>query len=429
MSLFSEKRRTALRALLRLLRIEQRRRLTIQKHYNWLLHARKSQLLPSGDWKIWLILAGRGFGKTRTGAETIRQWVTSGNYRRIALIAQTITEAREVMVEGESGLLSISPPWEGVIYEMHKRHLLWKNGAIATLYGAENPEQLRGPQFDGAWIDEFAKFPNPEETLNQLFLSLRLGGAPRALITTTPRPSMILKRLLERKDIVITRGSTFENKENLPESFLTLVKNQFEGTQLGDQELYGEIVENTDTLWTPALLERQRLVKAPDLAHVVIGVDPALSHHTTSDETGIVVAGQDTQGIVYVLADYSTKAAPEEWMRRIGEIYHAFHAEQVVLETNAGGDLLPALFANIAPHLSLKLVRAYKSKWTRAEPIALLYRQHRVFHVGSFDLLEHQMLTYTPQATHSPDRMDALVWALETLCLNNIPQKMNIWSL
>jgi phage terminase large subunit-like protein len=348
----------------------------------------------------------------------------------VALIAQTITEAREVMVEGESGLLNISPPWEGIAYEAHTKRVVWPQGAIATLYGAENPEQLRGPQFDGAWIDEFAKFPNPGEVLNQLFLSLRLGSSPRALITTTPRPLLLLRQLLERKDIVVTRGSTFENADNLPESFLTLVKSQFEGTHLGDQELYGEIVDRTDTLWTPSLLEECRATTAPPLVRVVIGVDPALSHRATSDETGIIVAGQDAQGIAYVLADYSTKAPPEEWMRRIGEIYRSFQATQVVLETNAGGDLLLALFASVVPFVVLKLVRAYKSKWTRAEPISLLYRQRRVFHVGRFEELERQMVTYTLQTLQSPDRMDALVWALETLCLDQaLQQKISAWSL
>ena len=418
-----------LRTLLRLLRAEQRRRAEIRCRYDWLLQARSSQRLPAGNWKIWLILAGRGFGKTRTGAETIRQWAISGQCRRIALIAQTITEAREVMVEGESGLLNISPLWERVAYEAHTRRLLWHNGAIATLYGAENPEQLRGPQFDGAWIDEFAKFPHPEEVLNQLFLSLRLGKAPRVLITTTPRPFPLLRRLLQRPDIVVTRGSTFENAQNLPESFLALVRSQFEGTLLGDQELYGEIVDNTDTLWTHTLLEMHRLTQAPSLMRVVIGVDPALSHHATSDETGIIVVGQDAQGIAYVLADYSTKAPPEEWMQRVGETYRSFRATQVVLETNAGGDLLPALFASVVPFVTLKLVRAYKSKWTRAEPIAQFYHQHRVFHVGRFEELEQQMLTYTSQTLKSPDRMDALVWALETLFLESSPQKVTVWSM
>ncbi|MDR2416732.1 MAG: terminase family protein [Holosporales bacterium] len=417
-----------LRALLRLLRAEQRRRAEIHCRYDWSLQARPSQRLPAGNWKIWLILAGRGFGKTRTGAETIRQWATSGQCRRIALIAQTITEAREVMVEGESGLLNVSPLWEKVTYEAHTRRLLWQNGAIATLYGAENTEQLRGPQFDGAWIDEFAKFPHSEEVLNQLFLSLRLGKAPQVLITTTPRPFPLLRRLLQRPDIVVTRGSTFENVENLPESFLTLVKGQFEGTLLGDQELYGEIVDNADTLWTHSLLEAHRLAQAPPLVRVVIGVDPALSHNTTSDETGIIVVGQDAQGTAYVLADYSTKAPPEEWMQRVGEIYRSFQATQVVLETNAGGDLLPALFSNVVPFAALKLVRAYKSKWTRAEPITQFYHQHRVFHVGNFEELERQMLTYTPQTLQSPDRMDALVWALETLFLGSIAQKVAVWS-
>ncbi|MDR1910399.1 MAG: terminase family protein [Holosporales bacterium] len=428
MTHISETRRAMLRALLRLLRTAQRRRIATRSRYNWSVQARPSQLLPPGDWKIWLILAGRGFGKTRTGAETIRQWATSGQCHRMALIAQTITEAREVMVQGESGLLNVSPSWENVVYDAHTRRVSWQNGAIATLYSAENPEQLRGPQFDGAWIDEFAKFPHSEEVLNQLFLSLRLGHMPRVLITTTPRPSSSLYHLLERSDIVVTRGSTFENVKNLPKSFLTLVKNQFEGTLLGDQELYGEIVDNADVLWTPTLLEEHRLIQAPALVQVIIAVDPALSSHAASDETGIIVVGQDAQGRAYVLADYSTKAPPEEWMQRVGEIYRSFQATQVVLETNAGGDLLPALFANVVPFVPLKLVRAYKSKWIRAEPIAQFYRQHRVFHVGRFEELEHQMLTYTPKTLQSPDRMDALVWALSIL-LDAVPQKIAVWNL
>jgi phage terminase large subunit-like protein len=332
------------------------------------------------------------------------------------------------MVEGESGLLSISPPWEGAVYEAHKRRISWANGAVATLYGAEHPEQLRGPQFDGAWIDELAKFPHPEAILTQLFLSLRLGPCPRALITTTPRPLPLLKELLTRDDTAVTRGSTFDNAANLSPSFLDMARRQFEGTPLGDQELYGEIVEPTEMLWTADLLVAQRCSRAPTLTRVVVGVDPALSHHAESDETGIIVAGCDAQGKAYVLADGSTQAAPEVWMQRVGELYRSFSAQQVVLEVNAGGDLLPALFTRLVPGLSLKLVRAHKSKWTRAEPIALLYRQQCVFHVGTFPELEQQMLTYRPQATQSPDRMDALVWALSVLCLESIGSAA-VWHL
>ncbi|MDR1267028.1 MAG: terminase family protein [Holosporales bacterium] len=416
-----------LQTLLRLVRSEQRRRTMLLQRYDWTLHARPTQLPPPGDWKIWLILAGRGFGKTRAGAETIRRWVQSGQCQRIALIAQTIDEARSVMVEGNSGLLSVSAPWEGAVYEAQKKHVIWPNGTLATLYGAEHPEQLRGPQFDGAWIDEFAKFPDPEAILTQLFLSLRLGRHPRALITTTPRPIPALRALLTRQDTVVTRGSTFENADNLSQSFLDLARRQFEGMPLGDQELYGEMIEPPGTLWTSALIEERRLSQTPSLVRIVIGVDPALSHNAHSDETGIVVTGQDAQGSAYILADHSMQAPPEEWMRRVGEIYQAFSAHQVVLETNAGGDLLPALFKRFAPGISLKLVRAQKSKWTRAEPIALLYRQRKVFHVGTFPELERQMLTYTPHTAQSPDRMDALVWALSILCFE--PYSVaSVWS-
>lgn len=374
--------------------------------------ARPNQLPPSGNWHIWMILAGRGFGKTRSAAEAIRKWIVDGRYRRVALVGNTIQEAKEVMVEGESGLLSISPPEDGLLYCSSRRLLKWSNGAIATLYGAENYEQLRGPQFDAAWIDEFAKFMYPRETFEQLSFSLRLGEHPRVILTTTPRPLQFIKDLINRKDVVTVRGSSWENKENLSPTF----QNQLEflkGTRLEAQEIYAEIVEDSqNTLWSWHDIE-QCYHEAPHfLPHVVVAVDPALT--SFGDETGIIVAGMDGFGKAYVLDDLSMSGSPEAWSKKVIEAYYKYHAKQIVIETNAGGELLINLLKSQDNCLLIKPVYAYKSKIMRAEPIVILYQKNMIFHARQFPKLELQMATYEP-GQKSPDRMDAMVWAMTEL--------------
>lgn len=399
----------------------------------WRLEARASQLEPPGDWNIWMILAGRGFGKTRTAAETIRKWVLEDKYRRIALIGNTIHEARHVMVEGESGLLAVTAR-DGKKYRpkfIPSKHILqWKNGAIATLYGAENYEHLRGPQFDAAWIDEFAKFMYPKETFEQLSFSLRLGEKPRVLLTTTPRPLPFIKDLMNRDDVVTTRGTSLENIENLSPTFLKQLE-YLKGTRLEAQEIYAEIVEDSlNTLWSWDDIERCYKNPPHFIDDVVIGVDPALTCCAVSDETGIVVAGKDANGKAYVLDDLSISATPDIWGQRVIDAYHKYRARVVVIEKNAGGDLLENLIKSKDPNVHIKMVYANNSKNKRAEPIVLLYQKKLIFHARQFHKLEMQMATYEHGAK-SPDRLDAMVWAMRELfnITVNTDQLPMLWQL
>ena len=379
----------------------------------WDEQARPNQKPPPGDWNIWLLLAGRGFGKTRTAAETIRRWVLDGQCKRIAIIGCTIKEAQQVMVEGASGLLSISPAEDKLEYIPSRRILRWGNGAIAQIYGAENYEQLRGPQFDAAWVDEFAKFMYPRETFEQISFSMRLGDHPRAIITTTPRPIPFLCDLMRREDVVVTRGTSLENIENLSKNFRQQLE-FLKGSRLEAQEIYGEIVEDRDdTLWRWSDIENCYRLAPRFLENVVIGVDPALT--TGGDETGIIVAGMDDDGKAYVLADLSCKSSPSQWAKAVVQAYYRYNAKVVVIEANAGGDLLTTLLLQEDSSIKVKKVHARSSKIDRAEPIAILYQKQKIFHAQQFQKLEMQMATYTKDASKSPDRMDALVWAMTEL--------------
>lgn len=411
------------------------RRRTEQHRYDWHLNARENQLPPAGDWHTWVILAGRGFGKTRTGAETLRQWVCAGEYKRIALIGASLHEVRSIMVEGESGLLNVHPPYERPLYIPTQRIIKWKNGAVAQLFGAEAYEQLRGPQFDCVWVDELAKFRKAEAVWHQLQLCLRLGDHPRCIVTTTPRPTKFIKNLLASPDIAVTKGSTFENAENLAPAYLNQVRKQFLNTRLGAQELYAEILtETAGALWQrnmvhyrqPAYDESNR----PVLERIVIAIDPATTTHAQSDETGIIIAGIDTQKQAYVLEDLSGKLSPHDWGRRVVDCYYRLKADRVVVEINKGGDLVENVLKSIDPAIPLKSVRATRGKYTRAEPIAALYEQNRIFHASPLSILEQQMCDYIPGiTTKSPDRMDALVWAITELLLDNEKHpKLKIWE-
>jgi phage terminase large subunit-like protein len=388
--------------------------MTIKEKKSWNKMARANQLAPPGDWNIWMILAGRGFGKTRSAAETIKKWATSGQYKRIALIANTIQEARQVMVEGESGLLSISEESEKLLFLPTRRLLKWPNDAIATLYGAEHYEQLRGPQFDAAWIDEFAKFQYPKETFEQLSFALRLGKNPRTIITTTPRPVQFIRDLMAREDVVTVHGTSLENIDNLSPTFLKQLE-YLKGTRLEAQEIYAEIVDdNQNTFWSWEDIEK--CYKSPPhfLSNVVIGVDPALTSNKNSDETGIIVVGMDGFGKGYVLDDLSISAAPEIWAKRVVDAYRKYLARLIVIERNAGGELLINLLKSTDDSIKLKTVYANISKSARAEPIVILYQKKRIYHARQFHKLELQMATYEPKSK-SPDRLDAMVWAMTEL--------------
>lgn len=384
--------------------------------YDWRFWARPNQLPPEGNWRTWLLLAGRGFGKTRTGAEWVRSLVETGQAKRIALVAPTAADARDVVVEGESGILAISSPWFMPVYEPSKRRISWPNGAIATLYSADEPERLRGPQHDAAWCDELAAWRYPD-AWDMLMFGLRLGKDPRVVVTTTPKPTPIIKSLVKTKTTVITKGSTFDNKVNLAPAFLNQILSKYEGTRLGKQELYAEILDdNPGALWNQRMIDELRVRKYPELVRIVVAIDPAVTNDEDSDETGIVVAGIGVDGHGYVLEDLSRKDSPDGWARIAVQAYHQYQADRIVAETNNGGDMVEHTIRTVDRSVSYKKLHASRGKLTRAEPIAALYEQGRMHHVGNFGILEDQMCSWAP-GDPSPDRMDALVWAFTELML------------
>jgi predicted phage terminase large subunit-like protein len=400
----------------------------------WASIARPNQLPPSGDWRVWLLLAGRGFGKTRTGAEWVIERAGSGQAKRLALVAPTASDARDVMVEGESGILMISPPWFTPLYEPSRRRLTWPNGAIATTYSADEPERLRGPQHDAAWCDECGSWRFPE-AWDMLMFGLRLGTDPRVVVTTTPRPTKLIRELLGRagKDVVVTRGSTYENRANLAAVFFDQIVRKYEGTRLGRQELDADVLEDVPgALWCREAIEAVRHQKALDLVRIVVAIDPAATSGEDADETGIIVAGKDPAGHGYVLADASGRYAPTEWAKTAIALYRAHHADRIVAEVNNGGEMVEATLRMVDPNVPFTSVRASRGKVVRAEPVAALYEQGRVHHVGAFAKLEDQMCSFTTdfdrsRAGYSPDRVDALVWALTDLLVAEMPS-WGIWE-
>lgn len=389
--------------------------------YAWKLWAREKQLPPPGDWFIWLILAGRGFGKTRAGAEWVRSMVESHRWGRIALVAQNAASGRDVMVEGDSGLLTISPPWFRPEYEPSKRRLTWPNGATATLFSSEEPDRLRGPQFHGAWVDELPSFTYPDDTWDMLMFGLRLGDNPQVGITTTPKPITLLKDIISDERTVVVKGNTYENRANLAPSFFRHITARFEGTRLGEQELHAELLDDMPgALWNRELIKRSYIRHLPILTEVVIAVDPALTQGKRADETGIIVAGKDEENNFYVIADHSMRASPKTWAREVIKCYHKYQANRVIAETNMGGDLVEVLIKEEDPSIVFRKKHSRKNKQTRAEPAVALYEQGRAFHIRPFKTLEDQMCTFVPGETKkSPDRLDAAVMAAHDLIQKN----------
>ncbi|WP_181704353.1 DNA-packaging protein [Chthonobacter albigriseus] len=393
------------------------------------MHARPDQIPPDGDWAAWLVLGGRGAGKTRTGAEWIRAMVfgkdlvhglTAG---RVALVGETYADVREVMIEGVSGLLAVHARHERPVWQPARRRLEWPNGAVAMAFSSEDPEGLRGPQFDAAWADELAKWRHAEATWDMLQFGLRLGLTPRQVVTTTPRPVPALKRLMGAADTVTTRSRTADNAGNLAPVFLRRIVANYAGTRLGRQELDGELVEDRpDALWTRAQLEAVRIAAAPALRRIVVAVDPPASSNRRSDACGIVAAGVDGDGCAVVLADESCRGLrPEAWARRAVALYHSREADRLVAEVNQGGDMVAAVIAQVDPGVPVEMVRATRGKWVRAEPVAALYAQGRVRHAGAFPALEDEMCDFAVDGLssgRSPDRLDALVWAITALLLS-----------
>lgn len=392
--------------------------------------ARPEQCAPAGEWRAWLILAGRGWGKTRTGAEWVRDQVEQHGARRIALVGRTVGDVRDVIVEGESGILSVCPPWNRPTYEPSKRRLTWPNGAIATTYSADNPNELRGPQHDRALADELASW-RYEEAWDQLLFGLRLGTRPQVVVATTPRPTKIIKKLRDDSQdrstysgqrVYITRGNTFDNTPNLAPAFIADIRAKYEGTRLGRQEIFADILDdNPKALWNRQRLEDLRVERGPSLfRRIVVAVDPAMTSRPESDETGIIVAGVGDHGHAYVLDDLSGKLSPNGWASRAIMAYSERMADRVVGETNNGGDLVESTLRTVDAAVSYKGVYASRGKYARAEPVAALYEQGKVHHVGMFAALEDQMCEWAPdESKYSPDRMDALVWALTELMLDD----------
>lgn len=398
--------------------------------YDWSLWARPEQLPPiTDDWFTWFILAGRGFGKTRTGAEWTRYLAKNKYTNRIALVAPTAADARDTMVEGESGILAISPPYFRPVYNPSKRRLTWPNGVIGSLFSADEPERLRGPQHGAAWCDEVGSWRYPE-AMDMLDFGLRLGKRPLKAITTTPKSTKFIKELLEQEHTIVVRGSTYDNRSNLAPSFFDQVVSKYEGTRLGRQELHAEILEESEgALWKRAWLDATRLRQVPsdvELTRIVVGIDPNTSDKKESDETGINVAGRGDDNRGYVLADYSMNSTTQEWARKAVAAYHDHNADCIVAEGNNGGDLVKTVIKQIDPTIHVKIVYASKGKYARAEPISMLYEQGRISHVGYFAELEDQQCNWDPNEKngYSPDRMDSLVWTLWDL-FKQLPPRPN----
>jgi predicted phage terminase large subunit-like protein len=392
---------------------------------DWSVHARPEQLPPDWAWNIWLILSGRGWGKTRTGAEWVKSRIVSGQARRIALIGATASDTRDVMVEGQSGLLSVCADWDKPLYEPSKRRVTFKNGAIVTTFSSEEPSRLRGPQHDTIWLDELAAFGSLRETWDMAMFGLRVGKKPRCCITSTPRPLPLLKELIARPDVHVTKGKTSDNAANLAETFLTAIVSRYAGTRLGRQELDGDILDDVPgALWSRDMMEACRIPKGtePPMCRIVVAIDPAVSVSETSDATGIIVAGLGDDGHGYVLENLSGKYSPTEWATKAVAAYKRHKADRIVAEANQGGAMVETTLRAVDRLVPVRLVHASRGKITRAEPVSALYEQHRVHHIGSFPELEDELCSFEPGSADSPDRLDSMVYSITDLMLGGFQQ-------
>ncbi len=417
-----------MRSLLKELTTEEKAAL----NYRWEFWARPDQLEPSGDWwTVWLALAGRGWGKTRCGAEWVRQ--IKNEVGRIGLIAPTAADARDVMVEGESGIMAISPPWDRPLFEPSKRRLTWDNGAMATLYSADEPDRLRGPQHAALWCDELAAWKYMQEAWDMAMFGLRLGNRPKVCATTTPRPLPLIRELLKSKTTCVSRGRTYDNLANLAPAFRAAVLAKYEGTRLGRQELNAEVLDDVPgALWTRQTIEEALWRNdLPDMKRIVVAVDPSGASGTDgekADSIGIVAAGLGVDGLGYILADRTCDLSPAGWGRRTVDTYNEFGADRVVAERNYGGAMVEHVIRTVDKSVSYKEVVASRGKVIRAEPVAALYEQGRVRHVGGLTELEDQMCAMTSDGymgDGSPDRLDAAVWALSDLMLGDAPYTLD----
>jgi phage terminase large subunit-like protein len=402
--------------------------------HDWLFWARPEQLEPegfaAGDYFIWMIMAGRGSGKTRTGAEVVRDRVEKmpkghTEHRRIALVAETAADARDVMVEGESGLLAISDPKNMPIYLPSRRLVKWPCGCRGTTYSGEEPDQLRGPQHDFGWVDELAKYKYPEETMDNLELGMRLGDTPQMVITTTPRPIKIVRELMADKQVIVTTASSYSNIQNLAPSFINRVIKKYEGTRRGRQELHAELLDDVEgALWTRSRIEKNRVKFSPNLIRIVVAIDPSVSDDEDSDEIGIAVCGiaPARDGVMhgYFLDDLSGIYTVDQWAKKAVLAFDTYEADVVVGEVNNGGDLVAKVIHTVRSTLPFRKVWASRGKAVRAEPISALDEQGKIHHVGQFAELEDQLVAFTPDGytgPGSPDRADAYVWGFTELML------------
>lgn len=400
--------------------------LAAQALYTWELWARPDQLEPPGSWRVWLMRSGRGAGKTRAGAEWVRAKAEAGVYGRFNLVGRTAADVRDTMIEGPSGLLSVCHPSQRPSYQPGRRRLAWPNGAVALTFSADEPDTLRGPQCEAAWCEELASWRYPGAWDN-LLMGLRLGADPRCVVTSTPRPTKLIKELIANPTTVQTVSSTYANRANLAPGFFADIVSAYEGTRLGRQEIYGEVLEDVPgALWTHELLDQLRTSGQQPWRRVIVGVDPAVTSGENADETGIIVCalGEDGQG--YVLDDRSGRYPADRWGSIVVDLYHEYEADRVIAEANQGGDLVKFLLRTVDPAVPVRTVHASRGKYVRAEPVAALYSQGRVHHLGTFATLEDQMCAFVPDIDRktqgSPDRVDALVWALTELLVKRRPQ-------
>jgi phage terminase large subunit-like protein len=384
----------------------------------WTHQLARQEQLPTEDnsWQTWLYLAGRGAGKTRTAAEWLAYQASSNPKTRWAIVAPTYGDARDTCAEGNSGIVAILREY-GTLKDYNRSigEIFLLNGSRIKLFSGEEPERLRGPQHHGGWFDELAAFKHPE-AWDQYQFGLRLGAFPQTIVTTTPKPIRLIKDLIDRNGVKVIRGSTFDNAANLAPSAIAEFKLRYENTRLGRQELYGEILDNVEgALWTREMIESARVVSAPPLIRIVIGLDPAVTSNENSDETGIIAAGVSSSGDYYILSDKSLRASPDAWARQAVNLYHELKADKIIAETNNGGDMVILTLQQVDRSVATKKVTATRGKQLRAEPISALYEQGKVHHIGYFANLETQMCEWTPLSNESPDRLDALVWALTEL--------------
>jgi predicted phage terminase large subunit-like protein len=394
---------------------------------NWRSRARPSQIPPQGDWSGWLVLSGRGFGKTWLLTNYASELAMQGAGIRLAMVAPTSADTRDVLVTGPAGVLQTAPAHFKPVYEPSKRLLTWPNGASALLISAEEPERLRGPQFHYALCDELAAWTNPQAVWDQLMFTLRLGNRPRWVACTTPKPIALLKNLLARSDVHVTRGSSYENADNLPQAYLDELKSKYENTRLGRQEVHAELLEDFEnSLFPREVLEAARYSgPVPLMKRTVVAIDPAMSAKAQSDMTGIVAAGLGQDGHVYVLADISGQYQPNQWARRALDLFDRLNADKIVCETNQGGELVRHTIHTERMLAPVKMIHASKGKVTRAEPVSSVFEQGKVRLVGNLQALEDELIAFCVggySGSGSPDRGDAMVYAISELMLFASPQ-------